>query len=396
MSLDLRKTLRGVNPDYHGAIDFAELAEYGIRPDDVIDFSVNSNPFGPAPSVLEAIQGANVARYPDKECLALRSALSGWIGVDAGQILVGNGSAELMWLVAFGFLEPDDDVLVLGPTFGEYGRNARLMGARVTEWQAKAENDFVLDGDALGEIEALLGEMRPKMVHVCHPNNPTGQTVSDKVLQKWSGEFEETLFVVDEAYMQFLPVGVEGGGTSASLRSQVEPAPFDPYSKLSNVLILRSMTKDYSLAGIRLGYLVGPQHLVDGLRQCRIPWSVSEVAQAAGIAAIQAQAEYELMWEQLRQEAVRFKHSLSELGYRVVPSPMHYFLMEVAPLTAQSEIAASLTPQSEIGGGRQFREKLLRQGMLVRLCESYRLPNFVRVSTQRPEENDRLIKALTP
>lgn len=358
MTVDLRKTLQGVKPDYHGAIDFAELAEFGIRPDEVIDFSVNSNPFGPAPSVVEAIQGARVERYPDKECLALRSAISGQIGVPEGQILCGNGSAELMWLVAFGFLSQGDEVLVLGPTFGEYGRNARLMGARVTEWQAKAEKDFALGKEEIAEIEALMGKLGPKIVHVCRPNNPTGAWLGDDVLEQWAGDFGETLFVVDEAYVQFLR-------TAETLRSL----------KLDNVIFLRSMTKDYSLAGVRLGYLAGPHHLVDGLRQCRIPWSVSEVAQAAGIAAIEAQSEYEVMWEQLRQEAVRFKQGLSELGYRVVPSPMHYFLMEVE-------------------NGRNFRERLLREGILVRLCESYGLPNFVRVATQRPEENNRLITKL--
>ena len=383
MSIKLRPELNKILPDYHGAIDFAELAEYGIRPDEVIDFSVNSNPFGPAPSVLEAIRGANVARYPDKECLALRSALSGWMGIGVDQILVGNGSAELMWLVAFGFLSPGDDVLVIGPTFGEYGRNARLMGARVTEWQAKAENDFRLDDDAIIEIEALLGELRPKIVHICNPNNPTGQSVGLDVLKRWSETFQDSLFVIDEAYEQFLPVGVDGVGSKLALKRIGGSDPVHPYPIPDNMLILRSMTKDYSLAGIRLGYLVGPQHLVDGLRTCRVPWSVSEVAQAAGVAALAAQAEYEVMWARLRVEAVRFKQSLSELGYRVVPSPMHYFLMEVG---------ASLTFQSEIGGAsRQFRERLLKEGMLVRLCESYRLPRFVRVSTQRAEENDRLL-----
>lgn len=373
MTVNLRKGLAGVPPDYHGAIDFAELAKHGIRPDEVLDFSVNSNPFGPAASVVGAIQAARVERYPDKECLALRSAISEMIGAPADQILCGNGSAELMWLVAFGFLSPGDEVLVLGPTFGEYGRNARLMGAHVMEWQAAAEADFVLDEEAIVEIEELIGSFRPKIVHVCRPNNPTGVWLKDAILEKWAAAFGQTLFVVDEAYVQFLNMD-----TKAQRAEQVRlnPNKFGwGQGKLDNIVILRSMTKDYSLAGIRLGYLVGPQHLVDGLRQCRIPWSVSEVAQAAGVAAIQAQSEYELMWEQLRQEAVRFKHDLSDLGYRIVPSPMHYFLLEV-------------------GKGRVFRERLLREGMLVRLCESYGYPEFVRVSTQRPEQNDRLIRIL--
>lgn len=367
--------LTGVSADYHGAIDFAELAEYGISPDEVIDFSVNSNPFGPADGVLKAIRSAKVVRYPDKECLALRSAISGQIGVPMANIMAGNGSAELMWLIAFTTLVAGDDVLVIGPTFGEYQRNARLMGASVTAWRASADDDFRLDVNAIKQIEAEIERLRPQLVHLCNPNNPTGQWVEQTILEKWSAEFPETIFVIDEAYQQFV-VGVDGGGTYSSLRSQVEPAPVDPYGGLSNMIIMRSMTKDYSLAGLRLGYVVGPQNLIDRLRQCRVPWSVSEVAQAAGVAALAAQAEYEAMWQQLRTEAEKFKGALEGLGYRIIPSKMHYFLMEVED-------------------GAAFRERLLRQGMLARKCESFGLPSFVRISTQRPDENQKLLAHLT-
>ena len=350
--------LTSVPADYHGAIDFAELAEYGISPDEVIDFSVNSNPFGPAEGVLNAMRSAKVTRYPDKECWALRQTISEQIGVPVADIMAGNGSAELMWLIAFATLSAGDDVLVIGPTFGEYQRNARLMGARVTEWRASAENDFQLDESAIEQIGAEIRRLRPKVMHLCNPNNPTGQRVERSVLKRWSAEFAETIFVIDEAYQQF----VADEDSVAQLN-------------LPNVIIMRSMTKDYSLAGLRLGYVIGPQNLIARLRSVRIPWSVSEVAQAAGIAALAAQAEYSSMWERLRIEAEKFKGALVGLGYRIIRSDMHYFLMEV-------------------GDGRVFREKYLSQGMLVRKCESFGLPSFVRISTQRPEDNQRLLSIL--
>jgi histidinol-phosphate aminotransferase len=193
---------------------------------------------------------------------------------------------------------------------------------------------------------------------LCSPNNPTGYKVSNQVLERWSLLSPETLFVVDEAYAQFLP--------------QYESAM---HARLPNALVLRSMTKDCSLAGVRLGYVTGPVGLIYVLEQLAIPWSVNEFAQIAGIAAIEAQAEYECMWRDLRDESTRFKVGLRTLGYSPLETPIHYFLMEV-------------------GGARLLGERLLAEGMVVRLCESFDLPNYIRLSTQLPEQNRHLLDLL--
>lgn len=340
---------------YHGAIDFEEIATFGLKPEDVIDFSVNSNPFGPVPSVVEALQSVTISRYPDKACLELRQALERQLKLPMNQIMVGNGTAELLWLIAFVFIKKADKVAVLEPTFGEYRRNARMMGSEICEWRAVAENNFALDETA---IEQLLADQRPAVLHICNPNNPTGYQLSNRILERWSRLSPQTLFVVDEAYAQFLP-----GYESAM------------YANLSNVLVLRSMTKDYSLAGIRLGYATGPADLIRVLEQVAIPWSVNEFAQVAGVTALDAQSEYAAMWHDLQVEAIAFKSGLRALGYDPVKSPMHYFLMEV-------------------GDGRLWRERLLKEGLLVRLCDSYNLPNYVRLSTQLPEQNRQLLDFL--
>jgi histidinol-phosphate aminotransferase len=340
---------------YHGAIDFEEISALGLTPDAIVDFSVNSNPFGPASAVVEALQSATISRYPDKACLGLRQVLGHQFNLPSDQIMVGNGTAELLWLIAFAFIEKTDNVAILEPTFGEYHRNARLMGAEVCQWRAIVEDNFELNEAA---IERLLAMQRPAIFHLCSPNNPTGYQVSNQVLGRWSLLSPETLFVVDEAYAQFLP--------------QYESAM---HTTLPNVLVLRSMTKDYSLAGIRLGYVTGPVDLIAVLEQVAIPWSVNEFAQIAGVAAIAAQSEYQCMWRDLRDEATRFKAGLRALGYNPVDSPMHYFLMAV-------------------GDARLLRERLLAEGLLVRLCESYDLPNHIRLSTQLPEQNRRLLDFL--
>lgn len=340
---------------YHGAIDFEEISALGFSADEIVDFSVNSNPFGPASAVVESLRSATISRYPDKACLDLRQALGRQLSLPIDQIMVGNGTAELLWLIAFVFIKKKNRVAVLEPTFGEYRRNARLMGCEICEWRAHAENDFALDQVA---IEQLLVEQMPAVLHLCSPNNPTGYRVSNQMLQRWSLLAPQTLFVVDEAYAQFIP----------DYESAMQ-------ASLPNVLVLRSMTKDYSLAGIRLGYVTGPLDLIQALEQVAIPWSVNEFAQIAGVAAIASQPEYELMWCDLRAEAIKFKAGLSELGFHTVESPMHYFLMAV-------------------GDGRRLRQRLLEQGMLVRLCESYQLPNYIRLSTQLPEQNRLLLSFL--
>ena len=350
------KTCLKIEPKaYHGAIDFEEIAALGLMPDDIIDFSVNSNPFGPASAVIEALKTARLSRYPDKACLGLRQALGQQLNLPLDQIMVGNGTAELLWLIAFAFIEKADKVAVLEPTFAEYRRNARLMGGEVLEWRAIVKNGFALDEDA---IEQVLVTQAPAVLHLCSPNNPTGYQITNQLLTRWSTLSPQTLFVVDEAYAQFLP----------DYDSAIQ-------SMLPNVLVLRSMTKDYSLAGIRLGYVTGPTHLIQVLEQVKVPWSVNEFAQIAGVAAVAAHSEYIVMWRDLQAEAITFKASLRALGYRPVETPMHYFLMEV-------------------GDGRIWRERLLKEGLLVRLCDSYGLPNYVRLSTQLPEQNQQLLDFL--
>lgn len=351
----IRSELTAVPPDYHGAIDFAELARWGIKPDDMLDFSVNSNPFGPVAHVREALKSTPLDRYPDKACLALRAALSAHLDLPRAQIHVGNGSAELLWLLSFACLQRGDQVVVIGPTFGEYARNAQLMGAQVTQWRARPEDNFAIHP---AEIDQLLNQVRPSLLYLCNPNNPTGQIVACDVIAHWAQRWPQTLFVIDEAYLAFVP----------KMRSVID-------LQLDNMLVLRSMTKDYALAGLRLGYAVGPQTIIDGLAQVQIPWSVNSLAQAAGIAALQKQAEYEMLWQHLREETAVFRQSLQALGYSPMPSATHYFLMNV-------------------GDGQHWREALLPHGILVRLCASYQLPQFVRIATRTPADNNRLLTAL--
>jgi len=359
-------------PAHHGALDYGELEALNVDPEGVLDFSVNSNPYGPSPAVREALRSVPLDRYPDRECLALRRALAAHLGVRLDQIVAGNGTAELLWLTAAAFLRPAaspqpittgdqiggparDRVVILGPTFGEYRRASQLMGAEVCEYAASSLDGFRPNREVIAE---LLARMRPRLVFLCHPNNPTGAAYDLDIVGEWARAHPDALFVVDEAYLAFAP----------RLASTIAlGAP--------NILALRSMTKDYALAGLRLGYAVGTPSVVEALARVRPAWNVNALAQAAGIAALREQAYLQRTLGELARAKGALTAGLRGLGLSPLPSEVHFFLVDV-------------------GDGRAFRGALLQRGIQVRDCASFGLPAYVRIAARRPPENDRLLAAV--
>jgi len=339
----------------HGAIDYAELRRWGLHQDDIIDFSVNSNPYGPAPAVREAIARAALDRYPDRDCLVLRELLAARYAVALERIVVGNGSAELIWLLGVAFIRPGDQALILTPTFGEYARSVALMGGEVIALPAADVGAFTFSPETITEA---LDKIQPRLCFICNPNNPTGQVLPRDLLARWAEAHPHTLFVVDEAYIQFVP----GMISTMSL-------------DYANVLVLRSLTKDYALAGLRLGYAVGNRQVVDAIARVRPPWNVNAFALAAGQAALTATDYLQATLGMLRQARDSFLAGLHRHGLEAVPSKTHFFLVRV-------------------GDGAAFRQRLLRSGILVRDAASFGLPAYVRLSTHRPEENQRFLDSL--
>lgn len=350
-----RPEIRDLSPVAHGALDFAELEQSNLRPDDILDFSVNSNPYGSSHTVRTAIASVPLDRYPDREALALRRALSAHHIIPMESILPGNGTVELIWLVALAYLQPGDFALILGPTFGEYANAAALMGAEIHSWHAQPEDNFAFNPI---QIAHQLEWTNYRLVFLCNPNNPTGQSLPIDRLTGWAAQYPDTLFVVDEAYITF-------AADAASALSLNTP----------NVLVLRSMTKDYALAGLRLGYAVGSLGVIAALRKVRPPWNVNALAQAAGIAALADQAHLHASLQKLRENKRAFVAGLIELGLSPIPSSTHYFLVRV-------------------GDGAGFRRTLLWKGLQVRDCASFGLPAYMRIATRRPEENARLLVAI--
>jgi threonine-phosphate decarboxylase len=320
--------------------------------EDIIDFSANINPFGPAPGVRQALARVHVDRYPDPGTLGLRRALAEHLNVAPGQILAGNGASELIWLTALAYVRPRDRVLVLGPTYAEYTRAVELMGGRVLTVLATEEDRFAVNSSA---VSRALDEFQPRLAFVCNPNNPTGAVIARAVIAAWARRHPQTVFVVDEAYLP-LPSGLD---------SVIDlGAP--------NVLVLRSMTKDFGLAGLRLGYALGKEELIGWLGQARPPWSVSAVAQEAGVAAFADTSYYRGTRAAVERAKAGLVCGLKTIALDPLPSATPFFLIRV-------------------GDGAAFRDVLLRRKMLVRDCASFGLPNYVRIATRRPEENARLL-----
>jgi histidinol-phosphate aminotransferase len=339
----------------HGGLDYRDLAARGWRPDDVLDFSTNVNPFGPAPSVLAAVRQAAVDRYPDRECVELRSALSERHQTSPDEWLVGNGGSELLWLIGLAFVRPGDAVLIPQPTYGEYRRIARLREARVLPCSTTAAERFRFPIDTVAQ---LLEQAAPRVCFLCRPNNPTGTLLPLGAIEEWGRRFRRTLFVVDEAYLDFLP----HVASAITLR-------------LTNMLVVRSLGKAHALAGLRIGCVQGDPDRLELLRRVQPPWSVSGPAQAAAVAALRDEHHLRQSLERLAAARLRLLTELLTLGLRPLDSETPFFLVQV-------------------GAASAVRAALWEQRILVRECTSFGLPEYVRISPRQPQENAVLVDAL--
>jgi histidinol-phosphate aminotransferase len=338
MSL-VRPDLIGLPSVVHGSVSAAELAAFGVAPSDVLDFSVNTNPLGVAPSVLEAIAHTNWTRYPGDDEPALREAIGRHAGVSSEHVVLGNGSVELIWLIALVCVRSGDAVAVARATFGEYARAARVAGAEVVDLQ---------------QID------HARLAFVCNPNNPDGSYLTSEKITHLAQRVNGVL-AVDEAYASFAP----------------ERWNSAPLLDRGNVVVLRSMTKDHALPGLRLGYVLAPPALAHVLESVRPPWSVNAGALRAGLAALEPAAQAHLgRAHRVVQDARRVLiDGFQALGYSVRDSHANFVLVNV-------------------GDGAAFRRALLPLGLVVRDCASFGLPSFIRVACKQPAECRRLLSAV--
>jgi histidinol-phosphate aminotransferase len=331
---------------------------------DMLDVSVNSNPYGPPPAVLsaiiEAINGATLERYPDPAATLLVEALAQRLHLLPDMILVGNGSAELFWTLALAYLDPGAEVLVLGPAFSEYAIASQVAGARVRDLAPSTNRGPRWDAELVEAVAAQASGA--SLLWLANPANPTGQYLTRDTVQSVLEAFPG-LVVLDEAYVNFVADAWDS----------------TPLLQAERLAIVRSMTKEYALAGLRLGYVLAPPAVVGALKQVRIPWSVNALAQIAGLAALSSGTFLEESRQRLLRDCAALRTGLDELGWSTEATDTHYFLARVP------EIYGTATAAKQV---------LLDRGIMVRDCASFGLPAHVRIATRQHEDNDTLLARL--
>lgn len=326
-----------------------------------LDFSVNTNPLGPPPGVIRAVESSAqlLDRYPDPCCRALVGALAAYEGVPERFILCGCGAAELIFSYC-GALRPGK-ALELAPTFSEYAAALEAFGCQVERYALEEENGFALTEKFLDTLEQTDCEV----IFLCSPNNPTGR-LTDPGLLAEACEIclrRGLRLFVDECFLE-----LSDGGRSASLADQLERFP--------GLFLLKAFTKSYAMAGLRLGYcLCGDGALLEAMGRLTQPWNVSVPAQAAGLAALEEGAYLARARTLIGRERPLLAAGLTALGLTVCPSQANYLLLK-SPV--------------ELAG------PLLEQGILIRSCANYHGlgPGWYRAAVRGPEENEELLMAL--
>lgn len=325
------------------------------------DFSVCLNAFGPPPVVVDAIRDSRPDEYPDPYCRAPRAAAAARWGRPIDELAFGAGATELIYAVCFAYLRPGDHVLVDAPAFGEYARAAALCGARTQPVDAPVDV-----GDDV-RFRAMIDAVRrtgPRLVFCAAPTSPFGTAIGRDALGELAGACGAVgaLLVLDQAYDAFAAVPL---GTPALPGHRA-------------VLHLRSLTKEYALAGVRAAFAIGPAEVVGAVERVRVPWSASNAAQAAAVAALgdDGAAHAVRTVAALRSEAVRLAAAFRHDGCEVRRSTTHFFV-------------------ARVGNAPRVRAALLQGfGILVRDCSSFGLPEWMRVAARTAPENDALLAAL--
>jgi histidinol-phosphate aminotransferase len=328
-------------------------AKYAIG--DVIKLASNEASFGPLPAALEAIEVAarSANRYPDDAASALREALADHYAVAPEQVLLANGSVELCRMAMAATCDPGDEVIFGWPSFEAYPVLAQQLGATMVQVPLTDERyDLDVMADAVTD--------RTRLLFVCNPNNPTGTTVGGAVVDRFLDRVPSDLLVVfDEAYREFVTAPEFPDGLEL-LRDH------------ENVAVLRTFSKAYGLAALRVGYAIARPDVIGALRKVRVPFTTNALAQAAAVASLGAHDEMRARVDEVIAERERLCEGIAELGLVVVPSQANFLWLPLA------EHAAILGEYSE------------RAGVVLRPFPGV----GVRITVGTPEENDRVLKVL--
>lgn len=332
--------------------------KYGLS--HIVKLASNENPLGTSPRALEAIQEAlpRLHFYPDSQCYNLRQALAAHLQVDPEQLIIGNGADGIITQTCMAYLDQDSEVVVSKSSFPVYDIFTHVMRATLVKTPLK---NYGLD------LEAMAGAItgRTKLVFVCNPNNPTGTIVTAAEVEAFMDRVPDHVLVVfDEAYYE-LVASDEFPDTLGYIREGRE-----------NVMVMRTFSKVYGLAGIRLGYGVAMPSVLAPMNRAKESFAVNLLAQAAGVGALE-DTEFLQRTVAANEASRRYLYQeLERLGLFFVPSHTNFVLVQIGPQASE------------------VQQELLKRGVIVRPCGGYDLCDFLRVTVGTPEQDARFIEAL--
>ncbi len=338
----------------HGGDIYTASEVTGKALPEIIDMSSSVNPL-PLPEriqrkIIEKIPLLH--KYPDTEVRAFKRTLSNLYGIPSENIVCGNGSTELIYLTVKS-LKPES-ALILEPTFTEYERACRINEIKVIERILTLDKEKIF-----GLLRKAMQERKYEMVFICNPNNPTGWLIEKEEILKLASLYEKTIFLIDEAFIDFAP-------DKTLLRHSIS----------SNIIVLRSLTKFYGLAGLRFGYAVASSEVIEKIKKYRQPWSINSLAQWIAEEIIRDEDFKKQSYEFFKRQKDFFEYSLNELKLKYFPSVANFYLIEI--------------PE------KGLFQYMLERGILVRECSDFYggNENFIRVSVKNRAENEKFFNEL--
>jgi len=359
MTIQAPQHIQKIAP-YQGGKPITELArEMNLNVEDIVKLASNENPLGISPKADYAIQEAilDIARYPDGNSFALREAVSNKFSVAPEQIVFGNGSNDILELVARAYLNSDSEVIYSQHAFAVYPLVTQAMGAKGVVVPAK---DFGHD------LSAMLAAITNKtsLIFIANPNNPTGTLLAKDALYTFLKQVpQHVLVVLDEAYDEYLP---------AEYKSQA----IGWLKEFENLVISRTFSKAYGLAGLRIGFGLCHAQIADMMNRVRQPFNVNSIAQAAAVASLADDDFVERSYALNQAGMAQLKHGFDQLGLTYIPSFANFISVKV-------------------GDAAAINQKLLQRGVIVRPVANYEMPEYLRVSIGLFSENAKFLEVLT-
>lgn len=324
-----------------------------------IKLASNENPIGPSKKAIEAVKAelSGLNRYPDGSNFYLKRKLSERLGVSEDMLFTGNGSNEIIEILMRTFLQPGDSVVMGSPSFAVYPLVTQAAGCEAIEVPLKA--DLTYDMEKM--VAAITG--KTKIVFIANPNNPTGTMLGAEEFSAFMEAVPGSVIIcMDEAYCEYV--------TSTDYPDSLS------YVKAGRpVVVMRTFSKIYGLAGLRAGYGVGPEYIIDYMNRVRQPFNMNTLAQAAALAALDDDEHIEKSLENNRNGLDYLFGEFSALGFECVPTEANFFLVKV-------------------GDGANVYDALLKRGVIVRPMAGYGLGEYIRVTVGLPDENRRLIDTI--